>query len=87
MTDRWLTENWTQFMSGADELLQDIRRNAEQLGNDTVRTLLEQAEEQRIAAEATLRAFSEQRQALLQTLDALQSELAVAGRPLPGEVS
>ena len=87
MTDRWLTENWTQFMSGADELLQDIRRNADQLGNATVHTLLAQAELQRTTAEATLRTFSEQRQALLQTLDALQSELAVAGRPLPGEVS
>ena len=87
MTDRWLTENWTQFMSGLDELLHDIRRNADELGSETINTLLQQAEQQRTTAETTLRAFSEQRQALLQTLDSLQSELAVAGRPLRGEVS
>ena len=87
MTDRWLTENWTQFMSGADDLLHDIQHNADELDNDTINTLLKQAEQQRTDAEATLRAFSEQRHALLQTLDTLQSELAVAGRPLRGEVS
>ena len=87
MTDRWLTENWTQFMSGADDLLQDIRHNADELDNDTINNLLKQAEQQRTEAEATLRAFSERRQALLQALDRLQSELAVAGRPLRGEVS
>lgn len=87
MTDRWLTENWTQFMSGSDELLDEIRHNADELGSETINKLVQQADQQRTMAEATLRTFSEQRQALLQTLDALQSELAVAGRPLRGEVS
>ncbi len=87
MTERWFTENWTQFMSGPEELLADIRQKAAQLNNGTVNGLLEEAEQQRAEAAATLQAFSRQRHDLLATLDALQSELAVAGRPLPGEVS
>lgn len=87
MHDRWLNENWTQFMSGPEQLITEARQKASELHNDKITALLDEAEQQRTAAEAALREFGEQRHALLQTLDTLQSELAVAGRPLQGEVS
>ncbi len=87
MTERWFTENWTQWMSGPEELMTEIRQQAAKLNNDTVNALLEEAEQQRSAAAATLQVFAVQRHKLLATLDALQSELAVAGRPLQGEIS
>ena len=87
MHDRWLNENWTQFMSGPEQLIAEARQKAHELHNDKIAALLEEAEQQRTAAEATLREFGEQRHALLETLDTLQSELAVAGRPFQGEVS
>lgn len=87
MPERWFTENWTQYMGNTDELLDDIRRHAAQLQNQKIDELLRQAEEQRAAAEEGLRAFGARRQSLLDTLDALQSELAVAGLPIRGEVS
>ncbi len=87
MHDRWLNENWTQFMSGPDQLITEAQQKASELNNDTITTLLSEAEQQRTAAEAALREFGEQRHALLETLNRLQSELAVAGRPLQGEVS
>ncbi len=87
MTERWFTENWTQLMSGPDELIAEIRQQAAKLSNETVNALLQDAEQQRAEAEASLQEFGLQRQKLLATLDALQSELAVAGRPLQGEIS
>lgn len=87
MSDQWLTENWAQIMGGADELLDDVRHNAAEVDNETIAALLQQAEQQRAATEEALRAFGNQRHALLQTLDDLQRELAVAGHPLRGEVS
>lgn len=87
MTERWFIEHWEQLMSGADEIMHEIRQSAAQIHNDRVQELLQQAEQQRTATEAALRHFGEQQQALMQTIDQLQTELAVAGRPLRGEVS
>lgn len=87
MSDRWFTEQWLQQMGSADELLREARQNATHVESEQVQRLLEQAEQQRAAAEAGLQAFAEQRQTLLQTIDELHSALAVAGRPLRGEVS
>ena len=87
MSDQWLTENWAQIMGGADELLNDVRHNAAEVQNETITALLRRAEQQRTATEDALRAFGDQRHGLLQTLDELQRELAVAGHPLRGEVS
>ena len=87
MSDRWFTENWGQLMSGTEELMHDVRHNAAIVKQPRIQQLLERAEIQRDTAEATLRALGEQRQSLLDTLDELQRELAVAGRPLQGEVS
>lgn len=87
MTNRWHTENWTQLMSNSDELLTEIRQHAAMIDSAKVNELLRAADQQRETAAATFAAFGEQRHQLLETLDALQSELAVAGRPLTGEVS
>lgn len=87
MSDRWFTEQWLQLMGSADELLREARQNAGHIESEQVQRLLEQAEQQRATAEAGLHAFAEQRQTLLQTIDELQSALAVAGRPVRGEVS
>lgn len=87
MTERWFTENWEQFMGATDEILEQIRHNAAALNNERVQALLQQADGQRTATEAALRHYGEQKQALLRTIDELQTELAVAGRPVQGEVS
>jgi predicted nucleic acid-binding Zn-ribbon protein len=87
MSDQWVTEHRVQFLGSADELLDEARQSAARLENERVQQLLDQAVQQRAAAEAALQAFSEQRHSLLQTIDELQSALAVAGRPLRGEVS
>ena len=87
MTRRWHTENWSQLMSGSDELLSEIRQHAAQVGSPKLDELVRRADEQRAAAEATFETLESQRQALIETLDQLQSELAIAGRPLTGEVS
>lgn len=87
MSDRWFTEQWTQTMTGVNELLDEARQSATHVTSSSVQQLLERAEQQRDASAAALRTFAEQRQTLLETLDELQSALAVAGRPLRGEVS
>jgi hypothetical protein len=88
MSDIWFTENRVQFMSGIDSLLEEARCNAAHVPNsDHIQNLVHQAEQQYAAAEAALRSFGEQRHTLLQTLDQLQTELAVAGRPIAGEIS
>jgi ABC-type transporter Mla subunit MlaD len=87
MSDRWFTEHRAQVLSDLEQLLHDIRSTADGLGNQKVDNLIQQAEQQRAAAEAALHAFAEQRHTLATMLDTLQSELAVAGRPLRGEVS
>lgn len=87
MSDRWFTEEWTQTMSNVDELLQEARQNAAHVQDQQVQALLQQAEQQHGAAREALQAFGARRQTLLETLDELQSALAVAGRPMRGEVS
>jgi hypothetical protein len=88
MTDVWFRDSWMHLMGNVDELLADARGNAAELGDSSsVRALLEQADEQRAAAEAALHVFNRQRQAMLVTLDHVQRELAVAGHPLRGEIS
>lgn len=87
MSDRWVIEQWTQLMSGVDELLHEARQSASHIQDERVQALLQQAEQQRDAAEAALQAFGGQRQTLLATIDELQGALAVAGRPVRGEVS
>jgi hypothetical protein len=88
MADIWFRDSWMHLMGNVDEMLADARGNAAELDDrSSVQVLMEQAEQQRIAAEAALYAFSEQRQALLETLDHVQRELAVAGHPLRGEIS
>jgi hypothetical protein len=49
--------------------------------------LVTRAEHQRTAAQAALLTFHEQRQTMMSMLDQIQQELAVAGRPLRGEIS
>lgn len=87
MTNREFTEQWTQLMGGTDEMMQHIRRNAADVQSERVQSLLQHAEQQRTSTEMALRHYTEQHQALMAVLDELQTELAVAGRPLSGEVS
>ena len=88
MNDTWFRDAWIHLMGGADQLLADARNNAAELDDNLVlQQLLTRAEHQRIAAEAALLSFYEQRQTLVDMLDHLQQELAVAGRPLRGEIS
>jgi hypothetical protein len=88
MTDTRFRDDWLHLMGDMDELLRDVRNNAAELADDgPVRLLLTRAEHQRTAAEAALLAFHEQRQTMVDMLDQLQQELAVAGRPLRGEIS
>lgn len=87
MNEQWLNENRTQLLSGIDDLIDDVRRNVARADNSQLRARLQEVEQQMAATEAALQAFGQQRHTLLQLLDAVQSELAVEGRPLPGEVS
>lgn len=87
MSERWFKEHWEQLMGSSDELLTELRRNVEAIDSARATELLAQAEQQRNAAEHTFRTFSEQHQELMATLDSLQAEVAVGGRPMTGEVS
>ncbi len=88
MTDTRFRDDWLHLMGDMEALLADVRNNAAELADDgPVRLLLRRAEHQRTAAEAALLTFHEQRQTLVRMLDQLQQELAVAGRPLRGEIS
>ena len=87
MSNREFTEQWTQLMGGTDEVMQEIRRNAAEVQNERVQSLLQHAEQQRTSTEMALRHYTEQHQALMSVLGELQTELAVAGRPVNGEVS
>ncbi len=87
--NRWFIDNWQHLMGALDTMLADARGNAASLEGATgkVGELLQQAETERSAAEATLRDLEGRRHQLAVTLDALQRELAVAGVPLRGEIS
>jgi hypothetical protein len=87
MHERWFTDSWTQLMGGTDELLREIRHNAAAVNNEQIGQLLVQAERQRDTLHATLGDFGAQRHELLRLLDDIQRELAVAGRPVTGEIS
>jgi chromosome segregation ATPase len=88
MSNAWLIESWTHLMGHTDDLLNDIRAMAtETPAAADINDLLSRAEQQRADAMATLETLARQRDALQQTLDDLQSQLAVNGRPLRGEVS
>lgn len=87
MSDRWFSEHRAQVLSDLEQLLSDIRSTADGLNNQKLDGLIQQAEQQHAATEAALHAFAKQRHTLATMLDTLQAELAVAGRPLRGEVS
>ena len=88
MNDTRFRDAWIHLMGDADQLLADARSNAAELTDDqALQLLLTRAEHQRTAAEAALLTFHEQRQTLVDMLDHIQQELAVAGRPLRGEIS
>ena len=88
MTDTRFRDDWLHLMGDIDQLLGDVRNNAAELADDgPVRLLLTRAEHQRTAANAALLTFHEQRQTMINMLDQIQQELAVAGRPLRGEIS
>lgn len=88
MNDTWFRDAWIHLMGDTDQLLADVRNNAAELADrQALQSLLQRAEHQRTETEAALLAFYEQRQTLVDTLDHLQQELAVAGRPLRGEIS
>lgn len=87
--NRWFIDNWQHLIGALDDMLADVRSNAASLEDATgkVGELLQQAETERSAAEATLHTFEQHRHQLAVTLDALQRELALAGVPLRGEIS
>jgi hypothetical protein len=88
MSDAWFNENRIQLLSSLDTLVAEARTNAAHLKDaQQIQSLVHQAEQHYAATEAALRNLSEQRQALLETLEQLQTELAVAGRPITGEIS
>lgn len=88
MSNVWFRDSWMHLMGDIDALLGDVRSNAAELDRThAIHVLLDQAEYQRAAAEAALHHFAAQRQALLEILDQMQRELAVAGHPLRGEIS
>ena len=87
--NQWFIDNWQHLMGPLDALLDDARRNAATLPatEPEIDALIRRAEEERAAAEATLRAFAAERARLATTLDEVQRALAVAGVPLRGEIS
>jgi len=88
MNDTWFRDAWIHLMGDADQLLADARSNAAELNdNQALQQLLTRAEHQRTAVHAALLTFHEQRQTLVDMLDHIQQELAVAERPLRGEIS
>ena len=88
MSDAWFNENRVQLLSSLDTLVAEARANAAHLQDaNQIQSLVQQAEQHYAATEAALRNLSDQRQALLETLEQLQIELAVAGRPITGEIS
>jgi hypothetical protein len=88
MTDTRFRDDWLHLMGDIDELLRDVRNNAAELADDqALQLLVTRAEHQRTAAHAALLTFHEQRQTMMSMLDQIQQELAVAGRPLRGEIS
>jgi len=87
MSERSFKENWSQLMGGADELLDELRRGTGIVGSARARELLATAEQHRGDAERALRTFVEYHAELLRSLDALQTELAIAGGAPTGEIS
>lgn len=88
MSNAGFTEDRVQLMGGIEALLGEARTNAATVqGVERVQELLQQAEQQYAATEQALHTFTDQRHALLETLQQLQVELAVAGRPVTGEIS
>lgn len=88
MSNAGFTEDRVQLMGGIEALLGEARANAATVkGAERVQELLQQAEQQYTTTEQALHAFTDQRHTLLETLQQLQVELAVAGRPVTGEIS
>jgi hypothetical protein len=87
MSERSFRENWSQLMGGADELMDELRRGTDIVGSSRARELLAEAEQHRSAAEHALRSFVDHHATLLRSLDALQTELAIAGGAPTGEIS
>ena len=88
MSNAGFNEDRVQLMGEIEALLGEARSNAATLqGAERVQELLRQAEQQYTTTEQALHAFTDQRHALLETLQQLQVELAVAGRPVTGEIS
>lgn len=88
MSNAGFTEDRVQLMGEIEALLSEARTNAATVQRaERVQELLRQAEQQYTATEQALHVFTDQRHALLKTLQQLQVELAVAGRPVTGEIS
>lgn len=88
MSNAGFTEDRVQLMGAIEAVLGEARNNAATVqGVERVQELLQQAEQQYTATEQALHSFTDQRHALLETLQQLQVELAVAGRPVTGEIS
>lgn len=88
MSNAGFIEDRVQLMGAIEALLGEARSNAATVqGVERVQELLQQAEQQYTETEQALHAFTDQRHALLETLQLLQVELAVAGRPVTGEIS
>jgi hypothetical protein len=88
MSNAGFIEDRVQLIGSIETLLGEMRANAAKVQDTgTVQQLLQQAEQQFTATEEALRVFTEQRHALLATIQQIQTELAVAGRPVTGEIS
>jgi hypothetical protein len=88
MSNAGFIEDRVQLIGSIETLLGEMRANAAKVPDaGAVQQLLQQAEQQFTATEEALRVFTEQRHALLATIQQIQTELAVAGRPVTGEIS
>lgn len=88
MSTAGFNEDRVQFMGPIESLLGEARKNAATVqGANQVQELLRKAEQQYTSTEQALHVFTDQRHALLETIQQLQTELALAGRPLTGEIS
>ena len=82
-------QSWQHLMGALDTVLEDARANAASLGetHGSLDELLSRAEREREGASAALHELVSRREAMAETLNEMQRQLAVAGVPLRGEIS
>ncbi len=82
-------QSWQHLMGALDAVLEDARGNAASLGeaHGSIDHLLARAEQEREAASAAMHELVARREAMAETLNEMQRQLAVAGVPLRGEIS